>query len=105
LPAATSIGGTAFLGCTNLRTISLPAATSIGGDAFRYCTTLTSGVFINAPLSGLNATALTGSSITTIRLRPAPNTPSGWTTGASQTIKGKSGVTVLSNWTTYPNLP
>jgi hypothetical protein len=72
---------------------------------FGSSTALTSGVYLNTALSGLNASALALSSITTIHLRPAPNTPAGWTTGAGQTIKGKSGVTVVSNWTTYPNLP
>jgi hypothetical protein len=105
LPVATSIGGLAFRYCDNLTSVSLPAATSIGGLAFSYCDNLTSGVYLNAPLSGLTSDALQGSSITTIHLRPAPNTPAGWVEGAGQTIKGKSGVTVVFDWTTFPDLP
>jgi hypothetical protein len=40
LPAATSIGNSAFANCTALETISLPAAASIGGEAFAFCPAL-----------------------------------------------------------------
>ena len=36
-PLATSIGDSAFSGCSNLPTVSLPAATSIGDSAFDSC--------------------------------------------------------------------
>jgi hypothetical protein len=42
LGAATSIGGSAFSGCTSLGSVSLPAAASIGGSAFARCTSLAS---------------------------------------------------------------
>ena len=42
LPGATSIGESAFNGCTALTSVSLPAATSIGDYAFYTCTALTS---------------------------------------------------------------
>ena len=105
LPSAMSIGDYAFENCTALASVSLPSAATIGDYAFQSCTSLTSGVYLNAPLAGLDADALTGSSITTIHLRPAPNTPAGWSAGAGQTINGKSGITVVFDWTTFPNLP
>ena len=100
-----TIGNYAFDNCAALASVSLPAAASLGDYAFEGCTALTSGVYLNAPLAGLDADALTGSSITTIHLRPAPNTPAGWSAGAGQTINGKSGITVVFDWTTFPNLP
>ena len=105
LPVATTIGSYAFENCSALASVSLPSAATIGDYAFQSCTSLTSGVYLNAPLAGLDADALTGSSITTIHLRPAPNTPAGWSAGAGQTINGKSGITVVFDWTTFPNLP
>jgi hypothetical protein len=41
LSTATSIGHGAFIGCTGLTTVDLPAATAIGGSAFYGCTMLT----------------------------------------------------------------
>ena len=42
----TSIGESAFWGCTSLESISLPeSVTSIGYEAFYYCTSLTSIIF------------------------------------------------------------
>jgi len=105
LPAATSIGGGAFQYCNSLSFIALPVATSFGASSFGYSTSLTSGLYINAPLAGLGDQAFYTSSITAVHLRPAPNTPAGWTTGNGQTIAGKSSIKVVFDWTTYPNLP
>jgi hypothetical protein len=42
LPAATTIGNSAFSYCTSLTSVSLPAATSIGDSAFYDCSNLAS---------------------------------------------------------------
>jgi hypothetical protein len=45
LPAATTIGNSAFYLCTGLTTVSLPAATTIGDSAFYHCYDLSSLTF------------------------------------------------------------
>lgn len=40
-----------------------------------------------------------------IRFRPAPFTPAGWTLGTGRTASGNTNVTVVADWTTYPNMP
>ena len=80
------------------------SATTIGEGAFRVCESITD-VYLNQPLSSVGSNAFAGCEFSTIHLRPSPNTPAGWTIGGDQTIGGKSGVTVVANWTTYPNPP
>lgn len=102
-PLVTSIGNYAFQNCSSLTSVDFPLVTTIGNSAFYYCILLTD-LYLIAPLSGLDANALNLSSVTTIHLRPAPNTPAGWTEGVHN-IAGKTGVTVVFDWTTYPNRP
>ena len=104
IPKAQSIGERAFSGCTSLPFIAIPSAGYINQYVFTDCDLLTD-VYLNTPLSGLDNNALADSSVSTIHLRPAPNTPAGWTIGGGQTIKGKSGINVVADWTTYPDLP
>jgi hypothetical protein len=67
LPAATSIGGSAFYRCISLETVSLPAATSIGDSAFYDCTSLTS-VSLPAATSIGDSAFSNCSSLTTMNL-------------------------------------
>ena len=102
LPNATTIGGGLFVSCSALVTVNVPNATSFGAQVFGNCVSLTS-IKLSAPVSGLDGNAFVNSSIATIHVRPSPNTPAGWTAGAGQTIGGKSGITVVFDWTNYPN--
>ena len=67
LPAATSIGNTAFQNCTALKSVSAPKATTIETNAFENCTALTSVSLPAATSIGINAfyacTALTSVSL------------------------------------------
>ena len=103
--SVTSIGSYAFQGCSGF-TGSLTigsGVTVISNGAFQNCGF--TGAYLNQPLSFIGAYAFFVTGLTTIHLRPSPNTPAGWTIGAGQTIGGKSGVTVVADWTTYPNPP
>ena len=51
----TSIGFSAFYGCSNLTSVSFPNATSIGFSAFQGCSNLTSVSFPNATSIGVSA--------------------------------------------------
>jgi hypothetical protein len=55
--SVTSIGGYAFIGCTNLTSVVIPnSVTSIGDNAFRECTNLTSIAIPNSvTIIGYNA--------------------------------------------------
>jgi len=102
----TSIGSYAFDSCSGFTgSLTIPnSITSIGGSAFRNCFNLTNA-YLNQPLSAIGSNAFQNSGLTTIHLQPSPNTPAGWTIGSGQTIRGKSGITVVANWTTHPNPP
>jgi hypothetical protein len=104
--SVTTIDSEAFIDCTGFTgSLTIPnSATTIGSTAFENCTGLTNA-YLNQPLSAVGSNAFINSGLTTISLRPSPNTPAGWTIGSGQTIGGKSGITVVANWTTYPNPP
>jgi len=100
LPAATSIGEEAFAQCTGLYQVVLPAlGTYLGPFAFQECEILEE-VHLNMPLSAVQNTSFQDSSVDTIYIRPAPNTPAGWAFGDSQTIGGRS--LSVAAWTSYP---
>jgi hypothetical protein len=103
--SVTSIGAYAFGAAPALTTLTIPnSVTVINNNIIEGCTVLTDA-YLNQPLNDINPSAFTSSSLTTIHIRPSPNTPAGWTIGSGQTICGKSGVTVAADWTTYPNPP
>ena len=104
--SVTSIGAYAF---GNLNALTGPliipnSASAIGNNIIENCTALTDA-YLNQPLASIHTDAFISSGLTTIHLRPSPNTPAGWTIGSGQTIGNQSGVTVVANWTTYPNPP
>lgn len=97
-----TIGSYAFNYNTFNGPLTIPnSVTTIGDGAFRSCTNITNA-YLNQPLTAIDTDAFLNSGLTTVHLRPAPNTPAGWTIGAAQTIGGKSGVTVVADWTEYP---
>jgi hypothetical protein len=104
--SVTSIDSLAFQSCSGFTgSLTIPnSVTNIGSQAFKSCPNLTSA-YLNQPLSAVGSNAFQSSGITTISLRPSPNTPAGWTIGSGQTIGGKAGVTVVADWTTYPDPP
>ena len=104
--SVTTIGSYAFYYCSGMgSSLTIPnSATTIGDRAFCGCQSITD-VYLNQPLSSVDSYAFVACEFSTIHLRPSPNTPAGWTIGGDQTIGGKSGVTVVANWTTYPNSP
>ena len=53
-PVATSIGSSAFQGCSKLTTVDFPVATSIGSSAFRMCSKLKSLVLRGNNVCTLN---------------------------------------------------
>jgi hypothetical protein len=94
LPAATSIGGSAFEGCTALHTVSLPAATTIDGYAFSSTRTadLTVTLGAAAPALGINMFG-SGSTAKTVTVR----VPSG-ATGYGTVPATYSGTGTAINW-------
>ena len=67
--SVTSIGGSAFRGCSGLTSVTIPnSVTSIGGYAFRYCSSLTSITIPNS-VTSIGVGAIRGcSSLTSITL-------------------------------------
>ena len=55
-PAATSIGQNAFYGCSALTTVNFPVATSIGDSAFQLCSALTTLILRSATMATLSST-------------------------------------------------
>ena len=104
--SVTSIGSYAFSDCYGFNSLTIPnSATTISSGAFYNNSSLTNA-YLNQSFSLLPVNTFgADSGLTTIHLRPSPNTPAGWTIGAGQTVGGKSGVTVVADWTTYPNPP
>lgn len=100
LPKVGSINVGGFFNCISLPLISLPLATSIGG--FGNCSNLTVAK-LNCSFDSILQNTFVNSGLTTVRLRPAPNTPAGWTIGPGQTIGDKTNVTVVADWTDWPN--
>ena len=101
--SVTTIDFEAFIDCTGFTgSLIIPnSVTTIGSSAFENCPSLTDA-YLNQNFSSVNANAFINSGLTTVHLRPSPNTPAGWTIG-SQEI-GDITVTVVADWTTYPNL-
>ena len=67
MPNATSIGESAFVGCTALTSINLPNATSIGNDAFGYCGSLSTIILRNIEtMCNVDLTAIIGTNIATV---------------------------------------
>ena len=107
LPLVTgNIGYNGFINLTSLSSVNIPLATSILDSSFLGCANLKT-IKLNMPRANINDNFLTasfdGSGINKIRLRPAPNTPPGWTIGPGQSIGGRTGVTVVADWTDWPN--
>lgn len=107
LPLVTgNIGYNGFVNLTSLSSVNIPLATSILDSSFLGCTNLKT-IKLNMPRANINdnflGASFGGSGINKIRLRPAPNTPPGWTIGPGQSIGGRTGVTVVADWTDYPN--
>ena len=88
---ATSIGNSAFSGCSGLTSINIPdGVTSIGREAFYGCSSLTS---INIPnsVTSIGSQAFLGcSGLTSI------NIPDGVTSIESETFRGCSGLTSIN---------
>jgi hypothetical protein len=102
--SVTSIEEGTFHGCSGLTSLTIPnSATNLSNGSFQYTDFL--DAYLNMPLFAVGGSVFTSSSLTTIHLQPSPNTPAGWTIGADQTIGGKSGVTVVADWTEYPDTP
>jgi hypothetical protein len=93
----TSIGSYAFAYSTGFTgDLTLPnSLTSIGSYAFRSCSGLTN-INCYTTLTIINATsdALVDTSITTIHARASDGT---WSAGGSQTVGGKTGITVTKD--------
>ena len=97
------IGSRAFQYCSGFTSLVIPnSVTNIGSSAFYSCYGITDA-YLNQPLSSVGSYAFYFSGLGTVHLRPAPNTPAGWTIDSGQTIGGKSGVIVIDDWTNYPN--
>jgi hypothetical protein len=79
LSGITSAGDLAFVGCSDLETVSLPAAASIGSFAFANCTSLATVNLSAATSIGENAFYSTGAQALTVTLPQAA--PSLATTG------------------------
>lgn len=100
--SVTNIGDEAFHGCSGLTSLTIPnSALNLLNGTFQY--TSFTDAYLNMPLSSIEESVFSVSSLATIHLQPSPNTPAGWTIGSDQTIGGKSGVTVVADWTNYPN--
>lgn len=70
LSNATSIGASAFYGCTSLKSVSIDNATSIGGSAFCGCTSLKS-VSINSNVTDFGVLVFSGcASLESVSLSP-----------------------------------
>jgi hypothetical protein len=66
--SVTSIGESAFAGCTNLTSITIPSSvTSIGNHAFYGCTNLTS-IAIPSSVTSIGRSAFEDSSLTTVTI-------------------------------------
>lgn len=122
-PTATTINNGAFLGCTQLSSLNIPAVITLQ-PAFFQCLSLPATLsfpyvtfFGNSTFFGaaglttiklncrpvdIASSAFSITGINLIRLRPAPNTPVGWTLGPGQTVGGRV-VTVVADWTDWPN--
>ena len=96
----TSIGSYAFSDCYGFNgDLVLPnSLTSIGSYAFGNCYGFT-GAYIDCPATAIDPSTFGNTNFTTIYVRPAPNTPSGWTIGSTQFGK------TVAEWTNYPNYP
>jgi hypothetical protein len=106
----TSIGVSAFSGCTKLTSVSIPKVTSIGDSAFSGCTSLSVAYFDAASSIGNKAFANTGATTLLIRLpAKAPDLGtdifSGVTAAKTVTVRVPNGATgytteVDGAWTT-----
>ena len=93
LPSSvTSIGSSAFSGCSSLQSIEIPlSVTSIGYEAFSYCRALTSIVIPNSVTSIGESVFFDCYSSTTIYCE-AESQPSGWNSS------WKSGCSAIVVW-------
>lgn len=86
-PSFTNIDNTCFSDCTGLTSVTIPDnVTDIGAVVFSGCSNLTS-IDSYVDRSAWSSFSLNGSAVTTIHVR---STDPSWTTGASQTIGGKT---------------
>ena len=106
----TTIGASAFSGCTSLSTITIPASvTTIGASAFSGCTALSTVTFENeSNLSALNDNVFKGCIITNIRI-PAKVATISSTAFASckalQTVSFEENSCLTTLTTTFAGLP
>ena len=106
----TTIGASAFSGCTSLSAITIPASvTTIGASAFSGCTALSTVTFENgANLSALNDNVFKGCIITNIRI-PAKVATISSTAFASckalQTVSFEENSCLATLTTTFAGLP
>ena len=106
----TTIGASAFSGCTSLSTITIPASvTTIGASAFSGCTALSTVTFENeSNLSALNDNVFKGCIITNIRI-PAKVATISSTAFAScnalQTVSFEENSCLATLTTTFAGLP
>ena len=106
----TTIGASAFSGCTSLSTITIPASvTTIGASAFSGCTALSTVTFENeSNLSALNDNVFKGCIITNLRI-PAKVATISSTAFASckalQTVSFEENSCLTTLTTTFAGLP
>ncbi len=95
--SVTSIGSTAFSGCTGLTSVTIPnSVTSIGSSAFYYCSSLTS-VTIPESVTSIGDYAFSGcSSLTSVTIGNSV------TSIGDYAFYGCTGLTAVTNYATTP---
>jgi len=103
-PLLTAIPDYGFQSNDKLSNINIPRVSSIGFGGLQLNLVEPNTLKLNLPRNNIDPGAFTNSRFTTIRLRPAPDTPAGWTIGSGQIIGGNTNpITVVADWTDWPN--